>query len=55
MVLVEEARKAGDTVLLSARRSDEPPSSLRLSKFHAPEIVFGHGSLTEAARRAGPV
>lgn len=26
---------------------------LRLSKFHAPEIVFGHGSLPEAAHGAG--
>ena len=25
---------------------------LRLSKFHAPEIVFGHGSLSEAAHAA---
>ena len=51
MVLVEEARKAGDTVLLSQRPGDEP-SPLRLSKFHAPEIVFGYDSLSEAAHAA---
>ena len=51
MVLVEEARRAGETVLLSQRSADEP-GPLRLSKFHAPEIVFGHDSLSEAAYAA---
>ena len=52
MVLVEEARRAGDTVLLSQRPAGEPQAPLRLSKFHAPEILFGHGSLSEAAHAA---
>jgi hypothetical protein len=52
VVLVEEARRAGDTVLLSQRPAGEPQVPLRLSKFHAPEIVFGHGSLSEAAHAA---
>jgi len=64
VVLVDEARRAGDSVLL-ARRSPETqhdsgdgrtvggdPGSLRLSKFHAPEIVFGPNSLAEAAHAA---
>ena len=55
MFLVEEARRAGDTVLLSQRPAGEPQATLRLSKFHAPEILFGHGSLSEAARTAAVV
>lgn len=60
MVLVDEARRVGDTVVLSRRSggdtvattpSETPP--LRLSKFHAPEIVFGPESLVEAAHAAG--
>lgn len=54
MVLVGEARRVGDSVLL-ARRAPEGPgerSPLRLSKFHAPEIVFGPDSLAEAAHAA---
>ena len=56
MVLVGEARRVGDSVLLArrspqeSRRSEEPS---RLSKFHAPEIVFGANSLPEAAHAAG--
>ncbi|QJY50532.1 iron-containing alcohol dehydrogenase [Pseudonocardia broussonetiae] len=41
--------------MLLARRSPEQRSAqgpLRLSKFHAPEIVFGEGSLPEAAHAA---
>jgi alcohol dehydrogenase len=59
VVLVDEARRAGDAVVLSRRNPDdasgaEPgaPSPLRLSKFHAPEIVFGPESLVEAAHAA---
>ncbi len=48
MVLVGEARRVGDSVLMARRE----PSPLRLSKFHAPEIVFGPGSLAEAAHAA---
>lgn len=54
VVLVGEARRVGDSVLL-ARRSPEQRTEhvpLRLSKFHAPEIVFGEGSLSEAAHAA---
>jgi alcohol dehydrogenase len=54
VVLVGEARRVGDSVLL-ARRAPEGPgerSPLRLSKFHAPEIVFGPDSLAEAAHAA---
>ncbi|MHA6796849.1 iron-containing alcohol dehydrogenase [Pseudonocardia bannensis] len=59
MVLVNEARRAGETVLLEHRRVGgplpEPASGVphpRLSKFHAPEIVFGPNSLPEAAHAA---
>ncbi len=50
MVLVGGARRVGDSVLMARREPGPPP--LRLSKFHAPEIVFGHGSLAEAAHAA---
>jgi alcohol dehydrogenase len=58
VVLVDEARLAGHSVLLARRGPDGgrptegeagPP---RLSKFHAPEIVFGPNSLPEAAHAA---
>ena len=61
VVLVDEARKAGDSVLLARRSPDGQRTSdgegsladsLRLSKFHAPEIVFGPNSLAEAAHAA---
>ncbi len=54
MVLVGEARRVGDSVLLARRSPEERPSPapLRLSKFHAPEIVFGDNSLPEAAHAA---
>jgi alcohol dehydrogenase len=62
VVLVGKAHRAGDSVLLTRRdaddssaehRSEEPePAPLALSKFHAPEIVFGHNSLPEAAHAA---
>lgn len=56
MVLVDEARRAGDAMILSQRQGSEPPAAseppLRLSKFHAPEIVFGPESLQEAAHAA---
>ena len=62
MVLIGKAHRAGDSVLLTRHspgtgERDEgdgteqvPP--LGLSKFHAPEIVFGHDSLPEAAHAA---
>ncbi|MFC5995409.1 iron-containing alcohol dehydrogenase [Pseudonocardia hispaniensis] len=59
MVLINEARRAGETVLLDQQPADPagpergltlPPR--RLSKFHAPEIVFGPDSLGEAAHAA---
>jgi alcohol dehydrogenase len=60
VVLVDEARRAGDGVVLSRRSPDDGtgeqagnPAPLRLSKFHAPEIVFGPESLVEAAHAAG--
>jgi alcohol dehydrogenase class IV len=54
VVLVGEARRVGDSVLLARRSPDEQRAQepLRLSKFHAPEIVFGEGSLPEAAHAA---
>lgn len=56
MVLVEEARRAGNTMLLAQHGTDEPRGEphppLPLSKFHAPEIVFGPHSLPEAAHAA---
>jgi alcohol dehydrogenase len=55
VVLVGEARRVGDSVLLARRSPDESRRSeepLRLSKFHAPEIVFGADSLPEAAHAA---
>lgn len=56
MALVEQARRAGDTVLLPRSTPEEPPVEplppLPLSKFHAPEIVFGPHSLPEAAHAA---
>ena len=51
-------RRAGDSVLLlgarEARASHPAPPAppLRLSKFHAPEIVFGPDSVQEAAHAA---
>ncbi len=48
MVLVGEARRVGDSVLMVRRE----PAPLRLSESHAPEIVFGSGSLAEAAHAA---
>ena len=50
-------RRAGNSVLLlGAREAAEHPAPpappLRLSKFHAPEIVFGPGSVQEAAHAA---
>jgi alcohol dehydrogenase class IV len=52
VVLVDEARRAGDTVLLAAHDHPDGPRPPRLSKFHAPEIVFGPHSLAEAAHAA---
>jgi alcohol dehydrogenase len=58
VVLADEARKAGDSVLLARRSPDDrrvtdgDSGPLRLSKFHAPEIVFGPNSLAEAAHAA---
>ena len=53
---VHAVRRAGDSVLLlSARepaRGTPDPAPLRLSKFHAPEIVFGSDSVQEAAHAA---
>ena len=48
-------RRAGESVLLPATREAPRPSApapLRLSKFHAPEIVFGPDSVQEAAHAA---
>ena len=61
MVLVSSARRAGETVLVDQRPDDaavpgeavpDPARRPRLSKFHAPEIVFGQDSLGEAAHAA---
>ncbi|RZT88710.1 alcohol dehydrogenase class IV [Pseudonocardia sediminis] len=58
MVLTGDTGHAGDTVLLLDEDTmADPPGhpregSPRLSKFHAPEIVFGHDSLPEAAHAA---
>lgn len=55
MVPVGEARRVGDSVLLarrSAGQQDPADEHLCLSKYHAPEIVFGDGSLPEAAHAA---
>jgi hypothetical protein len=50
VVLVDEARHAGESVVLEQSDRDDPMAAElpapRLSKFHAPEIVFGAGSLT---------
>lgn len=53
MVLVHETRRAGGSVLLARHPGPADTAGLRLSKFHAPEIVFGEGSLAEAAHAAG--
>lgn len=60
MVLVERAWRAGDSILApeqerpeQERPEQEHGGGLRLSKFHAPEIVFGSNSLAEAAYAAG--
>jgi alcohol dehydrogenase len=61
VVLIGDAHRAGDSVLLTRRNSgergrDEPDGTeavpMGLSKFHAPEIVFGNDSLPEAAHAA---
>jgi alcohol dehydrogenase class IV len=63
VVLISEARQAGGSMLLTQRSADAPAGGscghappvgghLRLAKFHAPEIVFGPGSLPEAAHAA---
>ncbi len=62
MVLIGEAHRAGESVLLTRHgpddRLDDPEAVERgsapmgLSKFHAPEIVFGYNSLPEAAHAA---
>ena len=58
MVLTGETGHAGDTVLLlDEDTAADPPGhprrgGPRLSKFHAPEIVFGRDSLAEAAHAA---
>ena len=48
-------RRAGESVVLLSTREAPPapqPAPLRLSKFHAPEIVFGPDSVQEAAHAA---
>ena len=48
-------RRAGESVLLLSSREaprTPEPAPLRLSKFHAPEIVFGPDSVQEAAHAA---
>ena len=61
MVLIGDAHRAGDSVVLTRRSSgergrDEPDGTeavpMGLSKFHAPEIVFGNDSLPKAAHAA---
>ena len=62
MVLIGDAHRAGDSVVLTRRDSADPgpggadggdrDAPMGLSKFHAPEIVFGDNSLPEAAHAA---
>jgi len=55
VVLIGTARRAGDSVVLDRLDDDgslRPDCELRLSKFHAPEIVFGPNSIQEAAHAA---
>jgi len=54
VVLAPETRRAGEAVLIADHHShvDSLPTPPRLSKFHAPEIVFGPHSLAEAAHAA---
>jgi alcohol dehydrogenase len=58
VVLIGDARRAGDSILLTRCDSDDHGHVVqdagpgRLSKFHAPEIVFGNNSLPEAAHAA---
>ncbi len=58
VVLVDQAWRAGHSVVLARRSMDDQRATeadngqLRLSKFHAPEIVFGPNSLAEAAHAA---
>jgi len=57
VVLTGGAGMAGETVLLDdsptpALPDDHDSGRPRLSKFHAPEIVFGRDSLAEAAHAA---
>jgi 1,3-propanediol dehydrogenase len=63
VVLVDSATRAGDSILIARRgatpaqratertQADGAPSP-RLAKFHVPEILFGPGSLPEAAHAA---
>jgi alcohol dehydrogenase class IV len=53
VVLVGSARRAGNSVVLDRGAGDDGTTELRLSKFHAPEILFGQNSLQEAAHAAG--
>jgi alcohol dehydrogenase len=54
VVLVHAARRAGNSVVVERVAEDRPGGEpeLRLSKFHAPEIVFGPHSVQEAAHAA---
>jgi alcohol dehydrogenase len=62
VVLIGDAHRAGDSVVLTRRDSADPgpggadggdrDAPMGLSKFHAPEIVFGDNSLPEAAHAA---
>ncbi|MGQ0576812.1 MAG: iron-containing alcohol dehydrogenase [Pseudonocardia sp.] len=55
MVLVAKARRAGNAMVVDRFADDDPAAGapeLRLSKFHAPEIVFGPNSIQEAAHAA---
>jgi alcohol dehydrogenase len=58
VVLTGDVHRAGDSVLLTRRTPDgagpvaQDAAPMGLSKFHAPEILFGDNSLPEAAHAA---
>lgn len=52
-MVLGSARRAGNSVVLDRGAGEDGAVELRLSKFHAPEILFGENSLQEAAHAAG--